>query len=383
MERDGLGLSATALLFTLALGISSVAFPFVALEMGRGASDIGVLVALSAVVQIVARSRLGAVMRRVPDRALLGFAPLALTVSFVVLAAWTSFAALTAAWLILGLGRACFWTAGQTHAVRASGQSMKRLASLNFFGSLGTLVGPAVAGLLSESGTQLALQTGAAVALVSFLPTLWLDRFPAFARTKDRHERSVWRRPGVGAACWSGATAGAWRGLMDRFVLVALERARHSSATIGLLVSVANGAAVIGAVLVGRLRPTATPVVYAVSTVSAGLGIAALGPVAGPVPAAAIALAVSGLGAGVLQTLGPAVAASAVGADEKGDVMAVYGTWRTTAMFAVPLAAAGAVVVVPVSAVLLVVGSTLALPTLAVRSLRRGLPPASPPAPAS
>ncbi len=339
--------------------------------MGRRPGEIGVLVAVSAVVQIVARSRLGALMRRVPDRMLLGFAPLALAASFVVLVAFSSLVALASAWMVLGLARACFWTAGQTHAVRGRGTPMKRLATLNFYGSLGSLVGPVLAGVLAESTIQLALRTGAAVAALALLPTLLLDRFPAFSRSREKHERSMWRRPGVDAACWSGATAGAWRGLMDSFVPVVLERARHSSTTIGVLVSVANGTAVVGTVLIGRLRPSATPVVYALSMLGAALGMAGLGYAAGSVAVAGVALAVSGLGAGVLQTLGPAVAAAAVRPDEKGDVMALYGTMRTSAMFLAPLAMAGAVVLMPLPVALFIVGSALSVPAGAARSLRR------------
>jgi MFS family permease len=367
--RDAVAMSASALLFTTALGLSSVAFPLLAIAIGRSAGEVGVLVALSAVVQIVARSRLGAVMRRVEDRRVLTVGPLLLATSMLVLLMSASLAALTVAWFVLGLGRACFWTAGQTHAVRGPGSSVKRLANLNFFGSTGALLGPVLAGVLAEVDLDAALTAGAGLGVVAALPTLFLDRFAPFARRTQRPKGALWRRPGVNAGCWSGATAGAWRGLMDSFVPVALERARHSSAMIGLLVSAANAATVIGAVLISRLPVPWTRSVYAGSMLAAALGVAVFGYSSEEAALAALTLAVSGLGVGILQTLGPALAAAAVSQDEKGEAMAAYGTLRTTAMFVSPLAASAALVLVPIPAALLAVGSLLALPALAARSL--------------
>lgn len=375
LTRDGAALSLTAVLFTTALGLSSVAFPLLALRVGRSASEVGLLVAASALVQILARSQLGGVMRRVPDRAVLACGPLGLAAAFAVLLVSASLTALAVAWVVLALGRACFWTAGQTHAVRGEGSSVKRLANLNFFGSSGALIGPVIAGVLVDSNMTAALVAGAVFAMTALLPAVFLDRFAPFNRVVEGvSDRAMWRRPGVDAGCWAGVTAGAWRGLMDSFVPVALERARHSSATIGLLVSVANGAAVVAAVLVRRLSPRSTRRIYVTSMLAAALGLAAFGPGSESALLAAAALAVSGLGAGVLQTLGPATAASSVSPDEKGDAMAAYGAMRTAAMFAAPLVTSGALVVVSVPVALIGVGCLLALPVTAARSLNRLVP---------
>lgn len=363
-------MSVTALLFTTSLGLSSVAFPLIALATGRTASEIGLLVAMSAVVQILARSRLGHLMRRVPDRVVFAGGPVGLALAFTVLLVSSTLAALVLAWAVLALGRACFWTAGQTHSVRGTGSSVRRLAALNVFGSSGALVGPVLAGLLVELDTRAALATGAGLAVAALLPVAGLDRFPPFSRKREQpREPAMWRRPGVSAGCWAGATAGAWRGLMDSFVPVALERARHSSATIGMLVSAANAAAVASAALLGGTPSGRTRQVYVGSMLSAALGMAAFGYASGNVAAAAVALAVAGLGAGVLQTLGPALAASAVSPDEKGDAMAAYGTLRTSAMFVAPLATSAAILVMPIAPALLLTGLLLAVPTIAVRTV--------------
>jgi MFS family permease len=380
LSRDDRATSVLAVLFTAALGLSSVALPLRALDGGLGAGAIGGLVALSALVQIVTRSRLGLVMRRVPDRALLTFAPLALSATFLLALIEPSVAALAAAWVVLALARACFWTAGQTHAVRGEGSSLGRLTRLNFYGSVGALAGPLMAGLLAEGGIEIALVTGAVLSALAAVPARWLAVFEPFAKSRTTHQQAMWRRPGVDAACWSGATAGAWRGLLDGYVPVVLAEARHSSTTVGALVSVANAAAIVGTLLINRIKPSLTAVTYVVSMLSAALGLALLGYLADVVPVAAATLALSGVGAGVLQTLGPNLAATSVSADEKGDAMAAYGTVRTSAMFLAPLAVAGGVLVMPIAPALAVVGGALAVPALAVRSLRR-VPGAAPPVP--
>ena len=369
-SRDTTALSMAALLFSCGLGLASVTLPLLALERGRSASEIGLLVAMSAVVQIVARLRLGLLMRRVSDRHVSAFGALALGGSFGVALTGSSLPVLVLAWLVLGLGRACFWTAGQTHAVRGTGSPVPRLASMNLFASTGALIGPVLAGVLAETDLRLALVAGAVVGMAAVVPAFLLDGFPAFARDRpSQRARALWRRPGVDAACWSGVTAGAWRGLMDSFVPVALNAARHSSSTIGAVVSLGNAAAVAGAVVISRLPVAATRRPYALAMAAAAAGLAVFGFAATSVLTACAALALSGLGAGVLQTLGPAMAADAVPADDKGDVMSTYGALRNTAMFVTPLAASAALVVAPLSASLLVVGSLLLVPVLAARRL--------------
>jgi MFS family permease len=82
-----------------------------------------------------------------------------------------------------------------------------------------------------------------------------------------------------------------------------------------------------------------------------------------------LVLALSGLGAGALQTVGPAVATDAVHPEERGEAIAAAGTFRAAALFAAPLAIAGAITVVPLAAAMAVVGVAIAAPAL--RATRR------------
>lgn len=372
LHRDLVASSMMALFYSLALGISSLALPLIALSGGHGAAGVGLLYSFSAITQIITRLCLGVVMRRISDRALLVVAVLALLATFLVVLASPSMLALAIAWIVQGFSRSCFWTGGQTHVVRGQASAVGALGALNFFGSLGQLVGPVVAGVFAETNIDVALVLGAFLVAFGIVPTLALNRLAPFVRLGKQAEGALWRRRGIDAACGAGFTTGAWRGLMDSFVPVVLQGAKQSSTTIGALVSVANCTAVFGAVVVSKLRPGATAWGYGAAVLAAGIGMGALGYAAGHIPWAAIALGIAGLGAGALQTLGPALAATSVHAQEQGQAIALYGTARTVMMFVAPLSLAGVVLVLPVPPVLIATGLLMAAPIATVRSLRTG-----------
>jgi hypothetical protein len=97
-------------------------------------------------------------------------------------------------------------------------------------------------------------------------------------------------------------------------------------------------------------------------TTAAGMGV--IGLVAPALPAAVLALAVSGFSAGMLQTVSPAIASSSVQPHERGEAIALSGTSRAAAMFGAPLLVTVAAVAVPVCVGLLGVGLALCLPAL-------------------
>lgn len=101
------------------------------------------------------------------------------------------------------------------------------------------------------------------------------------------------------------------------------------------------------------------------------MGTALVAVTASDVVLAGLALTVSGLGAGALQTLGPAVASSAVHPEERGDVIALTGAFRAASLLVTPLAVAGLVAVVPLSTALAVVAAGMTLPIALTRRLRR------------
>jgi MFS family permease len=368
--RDTLASAGSAAGFSLSLSVASVAVPLLAVRAGYSGAEIGILTALSALAQMTTRLGMGAAMRRLPDWMFVAAATVSLGASNGLLALSAAPVPFVIAQVVQGVARAFFWTGSQTHAVRVSSSAVGALATLNLFSSVGLLLGPLLAGLLAETSASFALAVGTGIAFAATVPTFLLTRLPPFQPPDDRSLRRIWTRPGVDAGCWSGVTAGAWRGLLSSYVPVLLEAARQSPSTIGLLVSVANAASIAGTALVSRVRERWLVWSFPLGVLAAGLGTAAVAPLASVPWMAAVALTVSGLGAGALQTVGPAVATDAVHPEERGDAIAAAGTFRAAALFLAPLGVAGMVLVMPLTGAMVAIGALISVPVAYTPRLR-------------
>ena len=370
LPRDTVAAAGGAAIYSGALGLATVALPLLAVASGYSGAEVGVLTAISALAQMVTRLFLGPLMRVFADRVLVLLAGVLLAVSSGVVAVSAAWLPFVLAELLQGMSRACFWTGSQTHVVRGSGSSVKALAVVNLISSVGMLGGPLLGGLLVERSAQLALAVAAVISVAGCVPPMFLDALPPFTPPANRPPGRLWRRPAVSVGCWVGVVAGAWRGLLGSYVPVALNAAHQSSSVIGALVSVANLTSLIGSGIVGRVRPERLVAACAIGTLTTGLATAAVALFAGWAWLAGLLLGVSGLGAGALQTIGPALASDSVDPQERGDVIAVTGTFRAAALFVTPLGVAGLVTALPVAASMALVGGLIALPVLAIRRLR-------------
>jgi MFS family permease len=375
VDRDLAASALGGLTFSMALGMAMVALPLLALEEGYSKSAVGLLTAISAVAQMGARMALAPLMRRYPDWVLVFIAGGLMAISCGLVAWSAAVVPFVACELFQGAARGCFWTGSQTHVVRGEGSSVSRLAVVNLVSSAGQLGGPVLAGVIASRSITPALVTASVIALVCMVPPLALDRLPPFSPPEDRPRGRIWRRPGVDAGCWASLTAGAWRGLVSSYIPVALERAAQPVPVIGALVSVANGANIAGAALVARVRGRTLVRVVTGSMLAAGIGSALVAALAGSAPLAGALLGLSGLGAGALQTLGPALASDSVHPQERGDAIAATGTFRAAALFASPLAVAGLLSGIALTPAMLVAGLLITLPALTTRRLRRAQPP--------
>ncbi|SOC49501.1 Predicted arabinose efflux permease, MFS family [Blastococcus aggregatus] len=370
-RRDTTASLVGAVIFAVGLGIASVAVPLLALRVGYSTPEVGVIVAISAVSQMGTRLVMGAMMRRLPDKVFVVVAAASLALSCGVLVLSTTWLVIAVSQLLQGLARACFWTGTQTHAVRTSESAVGALARINLVSGLGQIAGPLVAGLLIARSPQFALGVAGAISATGVVAALLLARLAPFApRSKDRTRVRIWLRPGVDVGCWAGASAGAWRGLLGSYVPVALDLARQSSTTIGALVAVANGAQVAGSAIAGRLRGAGLRRSLVLGILASGIGIAVVGPLAGMAALAGLALFVSGIGAGAVQTVGPAVATDAVDAEERGDAIASTGTFRAAALLVAPFAVAGMVTVIPLTAAIVTAGLLITAPAVGLGRLR-------------
>lgn len=371
-DADGHWVALSNVGYSFALAVTSVALPLQAVAAGYSAVEIGVLTAVSAIAQMTSRMFLGVLMRRVPDWLIIAAACVLLAASSLIVVVSTALAPFVAAQLMQGCSRACFWTGSQTHVVRGDGSSVRALASVNLIGNLGLLSGPVVAGFLIGTDADVALVVAALAAVVALAPTSRLYRLPPFQRVVDRQPGRLWQRRGVWEGCYAGVTAGAWRGLLGSYVPLVLLHAGHGAVTVGALVTVANTAAILGAWLVRHLEaPRRIHRTLLLGTPATGLAVAAVGPLAASAVLAGVALTLSGIAAGALQTLGPATAADAVHREERGEAIAVTGTFRAASLFVAPLATAAVVTVLPIGAAMLVTGMAMALPARVWRAAGR------------
>lgn len=366
VRRSLTALVASSFAFSFALGVGTVSLPLVALDQGYSGSAVGVLTALSAVAQIAARATLGRALSRYPDRLLVVAAAAMLAVSCALVAMSATVVPFVVAELLQGAARGCFWTGSQSHAVRSSASSVRGMAGLNLTSSTGLLAGPVVAGLLGELDLRWPLWVAAGAAVVATALAARLPGHPPYRPPLRPADQPLWRHPAVVAAGWTGATAGAWRGLLASYVPVVLERAGQGSAAIGALVAAANAASIAGSGLAGRRRVVTTGALTT-CTLATGLGLSAAALSAEAALVCCLALVVSGVGAGGLQTFGPALAADGVHPEERGLAIASTGTYRAVALFVAPMAVAGLVLALPAATALAVAGLVATAPSLAAR----------------
>jgi MFS family permease len=169
---------------------------------------------------------------------------------------------------------------------------------------------------------------------------------------------------------------GAWRALMSSYVPVVLANAGQAAPTIGALVTVGNSAALIGSAVSKWIQALGFRTSVLLGLLPAGIGIGLIGILPEKFAVVAATLLVAGLGAGVLQTVGPALAADAVEPEERGDAIASIGAFRAATLLLAPLGVGALVLVMPIGAALGVAGALMIVPSvvLARRSTNPQLP---------
>ncbi|TFB75023.1 MFS transporter [Cryobacterium glaciale] len=375
-RSDTLAVQIANFAFSVAQAMTAVIVPLLAITAGHGIEIIGVIVAVSAISQTAARLGLGRLMTLLPTRIFVVMATILLAASCILLASSDALWAFIVSQLLQGAARAYFWTGSQTHVVRTADSAVSALARLNVVQGVGQLVGPALAGLIGVWSLEVALLAAGGLAAFATVPACFLTRFDPFAPAKRpgrRRENRIWLRPGVGAAANMTACAGAWRGILNSYLPVILTAAGHSVASVGALVTVANLAALGGSAASARVMALGQRAVSGITILAAGLGLATAAFFPATLAVVICGLVISGAGAGILQTVGPALAADSVGAEERGSAIAAIGAFRSVALLASPLAAAGLVLLLPTAAIATgLAGILVAAPAAAVfRSANR------------
>lgn len=347
--------------FSIGLGVGTVTIPLLALSAGYDAPSVGFLVATAAAMQLGARLAMPWLLGRFTDRSLTAISAAMMLAAFVLLVASTTLVVFVAAQLLQGAARAVFWTSSQAHAIRDQPEPIRRLVDLNVAGNAGTLVGPAVGGLLASIGLTVALVAGAAGALVAVLGTALLRAFPPFDRRRSAGTRRLLRRSGVDVACWASVVGGLWWSMMGSFVPVLLVGAGVSSVGVGWAITASEGAGMLALLAQRSVSRKRIGLAVRVSAFVASLALIAIALLPPVLPVTLALLVIGGAAAGSTTTLSPAMATLVATRDEQGDALSLTGTFRAAALFASP-AAVGALVVPfavgpAMAAVALVVGT--------------------------
>ena len=359
-RREALGLYTGALLFSVSLGITLVAYPLFVVGDGWSKSTAGVLIGLSAAVQVLTRWRLGWVMRQVSNSHVITAAAALMGLGVGILVLDSGLVALVVSSVVQGVARACFWTGNQVQIVRSSRSTPKAIATLNMAATVGMLIGPALGGVLAQSSYRAAFAVAAAVAFVGVAPTLALVRLPPFARVGGHSYLKLLASRGVRVGVWASVAVGAWRGLLGSYVPIGLDAAGSSETVIGVVVAVANGAAAVGGYLAvdmegSRVAPGVARwgVVTLVSTVFVGFDL--------PVAAVTAALVVGGVAVGLLQVLAITAVSEGVRDELQGDAVTIAGVARGATLSGAPLGVA-AVLVLGLGPAVMVVTAVLVGP---------------------
>lgn len=368
-NRDSNLVATTALIFSLAMGIQSILLPLLALAAGYSKADVGILTAMSAISQLITRLFSATAMRYLSDRILVAMSGVALALSGFLVAYSAFVVVFVIAELVQGIARGLFWSASVTHIVRQEGSSAGRMARVNFISSFGLLAGPTVAGYIAKFSLPTALVAAGLIALTVVPPSMMLKKELPFIREGSRVKREIWSRSEVRLGSWAGATAGSWRGILSSYIPVVLRSAGESYVLVGILVSVANGASILGSGLMGMLHRRSSIKIFAVGVACAAIGTGFIGVTAKSIVISGILLATGGVGAGLLQTLGPVIAAEGVSQSQKGDAIALAGSFRAGALFGAPLLMAALLGPLGLTEALLISGAILGSPILAARGI--------------
>ena len=371
-RREVVGQYTGALLFSVSLGITLVAYPLFVVGQGWSHTTAGVLIGLSAAVQVLTRWRLGSVMRLVSNSYVITAAAALMGLGVGLLVVDSGLAALAVSSVVQGVARACFWTGNQVQIVRSSRSTPKAIATLNMAATAGMLVGPALGGVLAQSSFRTAFAVAAAVAFAGVAPTLALVRLPPFARVGGHGYLKLLASRGVRVGVWASVAVGAWRGLLGSYVPIGLDAAGSSETLIGVVVAVANGASAVSGYLAvdmegSRVAPGVARwgAVTLVATVFVGFDL--------PVAATMAALVVGGVAVGLLQVLAITAVSEGVRDELQGDAVTIAGVARGMTLSGAPLGVA-ALLVVGLGPAVLVVTTVLVGPAALfcwTRSARR------------
>jgi MFS family permease len=350
--------------FSTGLGVATVVIPLLALSVGYDPATIGFLAATTAVAQLTTRLALPWLLGRFADRTLIAVGSLFMATAFALLIASTALPVFVLAQLLQGLARALFWTSSQTHMIRAGGPTIRRLVDLNVAGTVGTLTGPIVGGVLAAIGMPLALGAAIVGSLVAVVACISMRRLPPYDRQKSAGAIRLLGRPGVDVACWASAVGGGWWSMVGSYIPVILVGAGIGPQGVGLLVTLSEGAGTAALLTLRGAAPSLVPTVVRIGAFAAAAALAAIALAPENAIVYAVLMTIGGASSGTVTTLAPAMANLVAGPQEQGDALALAGTARAATLLAAPATAGALLSSLPLAPAIVLVAGALGLPGL-------------------
>ncbi|WP_089006879.1 MFS transporter [Micromonospora viridifaciens] len=257
---------------TLGTHVTSVALPLAALTvLGAGSTGVAALTAATTLPYLLLGIPAGAIVDRLPRRAVLVAADLAralllASVPLAWVAGWLTLAQLVAVALLAGCATVLFDVAyfAAVPAVVPARRLADANARLEATRAVGQTAGPGVAGVLVGTlGAPVALLVDVASFVVS---ALFLAGTPRLARQAAPGAGGMWRdaaggirfvlgNPVVRALTLCSGLTNLWHaGFLAMLLVYAVRQLHLPAATVGLLVAGANVGYLVGAAVAGRAR---------------------------------------------------------------------------------------------------------------------------------
>ena len=367
-------------LIQAAIAVARPVTTYRAIDLGAGATAVGLLTAAFALLPMVVALPLGRAADRWRPEPILVAGVALLVGGCLLLSTGDSLVALGIGNAVLGLGNLGCIVGGENVVARLPPDRLDSGFGLfTAVVSAGQLVGPALAGAVLagapgdlSTGTARALLLSAGLCAVALPAAAWLAagrRFPA-AAARPAGRTSAFRllaRPGVGTGIFASLVLAAAVDLLTAYLPLLGESRGISPAVIGVLLSVRAGATVASRVLVPRmLARLGRARLVAMSTVGSGAAIACL-PATGDVWVLGALLAVIGFLLGVGQPLLMTLLVRAVPDDARGTALALRLVGNRVGLVGTPAAAGVLAGAAGVSAAFWLLGALLAVAVVGVR----------------
>jgi MFS family permease len=346
---------------------------YVALSLGAGPTEIGLIASSFAILAIVGAIPLGRLIDRIGERPIMIAGGVICSLTCLALPFLGSIALLAAAQAALGVGQMCAVVGSHT-LLANRGPESKRASRIGWYtssASLGHALGPGAAGAiigqeLTREASLIALLAAAGVAAVAAVVAVGIRNEPRAVTAHRRAQATTGtvlgtlRAPGMIPALTAGVIALTAVDLLVAYLPAYGEERRIAPSTIGFGLAVLALAQMVSRLGLGRLLDRFSHASIVIASVAiAGVVIPLLTFPLGE-PALIAIMAIAGLGLGLAQPLTLVWVAIATPAANRGLAMGVRMSGNRLGQLVVPVAVGVTAGPFGVSAIFVTVAAMLA-----------------------